>query len=308
MDAARREKKEHGTLAFPFQIYPALDGSEADDSDFIPYHWHPELEIITVDAGHVSLTIADHTPIRARAAMCTPPPVRNCTKFVPPDGRISSARSCLLRLLSWQFSRADQSEFALLSPLAEGRLRFATCIRAGEPGQSEIRALLAQIVRAWQVQAPGCQLAVKAALLGIVAVCAQYGRLIGHRNQMRPGADYKAQQLKEIVGYLGEHFTEPLSLPAVAAEFGLSPQYFSTFFRDNFGKEPSPSISIPCGSSRRRVCSRETDLPVMEVGFRVDLINRQLLYQAVSACVWRFAVALSEKQFNLNTRLVFCTG
>ena len=61
VDAARREKKEHGTLAFPFQIYPALDGSEADDSDFIPYHWHPELEIITVDAGHVSLTIADHT-------------------------------------------------------------------------------------------------------------------------------------------------------------------------------------------------------------------------------------------------------
>ena len=51
MDAARREKKEHGTLAFPFQIYPALDGSEADDSDFIPYHWHPELEIITVDAA-----------------------------------------------------------------------------------------------------------------------------------------------------------------------------------------------------------------------------------------------------------------
>ena len=45
MDAARREKKEHGTLAFPFQIYPALDGSEADDSDFIPYHWHPEFEI-----------------------------------------------------------------------------------------------------------------------------------------------------------------------------------------------------------------------------------------------------------------------
>ena len=53
---------------------------------------------------------------------------------------------------------------------------------------------------------------------------------------MRPGADYKAQQLKEIVGYLGEHFTEPLSLSAVAAEFGLSPQYFSTFFRDNFGR------------------------------------------------------------------------
>ena len=60
MDAARREKKEHGTLSFPFQIYPALDGSEADDSDFIPYHWHPELEIITVDCGITALDEADY--------------------------------------------------------------------------------------------------------------------------------------------------------------------------------------------------------------------------------------------------------
>ncbi|WP_417187592.1 AraC family ligand binding domain-containing protein, partial [Agathobaculum sp.] len=224
MDAARREKKEHGTLAFPFQIYPALDGSEADDSDFIPYHWHPELEIITVDAGHVSLTIADHTYEGTHGDVFFA--AGEELHEIRAAGRENQFRSFVFAADFLQFSRADQSEFALLSPLAEGRLRFGTCIRAGEPGQNEIRTLLAQIVRAWQVQAPGCQLAVKAALLGIVAVCAQYGRLVGH--QMRPGADYKAQQLKEIVGYLGEHFTEPLSLSAVAAEFGLSPQYFST--------------------------------------------------------------------------------
>ena len=74
---------------------------------------------------------------------------------------------------------------------------------------------------------PAVTLAVKAALLGIVAVCAV--RAAG-RPPRCAGADYKAQQLKEIVGYLGEHFTEPLSpMSAVAAEFGLSPQYFSTF-------------------------------------------------------------------------------
>ncbi len=157
-----------------------------------------------------------------------------------------------------QFSRADQSEFALLSPLAEGRLRFGTCIRAGEPGQSEIRALLAQIVRAWQVQAPGCQLAVKAALLGIVAVCAQYGRLVGH--QMRPGADYKAQQLKEIVGYLGEHFTEPLSLSAVAAEFWSCRRAISSapLFRDNSwdGEHSHQHINSPAESEAVRRAGR----------------------------------------------------
>lgn len=77
---------------------------------------------------------------------------------------------------------------------------------------------------------------------------------------MRPGADYKAQQLKEIVGYLGEHFTEPLSLSAVAAEFGLSPQYFSTFFRDNFGRTFTQHINSLRIEQAARLL-RETDLP-----------------------------------------------
>lgn len=221
-----------------------------------------------MDAGHVSLTIADHTYEGTHGDVFFA--AGEELHEIRAAGRENQFRSFVFAADFLQFSRADQSEFALLAPLAEGRLRFDTCIRAGEPGQNEIRALLAQIVRAWQVQAPGCQLAVKAALLGIVAVCAQYGRLVGH--QMRPGADYKAQQLKEIVGYLGEHFTEPLSLSAVAAEFGLSPQYFSTFFRDNFGRTFTQHINSLRIEQAARLL-RETDLPVMEVGFRVGFDN-----------------------------------
>ena len=56
MDACRREKKEHGTREFPFQIYSAPD---AKDSDLVPYHWHPEVEIIAVLQGQVDVTIRD---------------------------------------------------------------------------------------------------------------------------------------------------------------------------------------------------------------------------------------------------------
>ena len=114
------------------------------------------------------------------------------------------------------------------------------------------------------------QLAVKAALLGIVAVCAQYGRLEGR--PVRPGADYRARQLREIVGYLGEHFTEPLSLTEVASHFGLSPQYFSTFFRENFGRTFTQHINSLRIEQAARLL-RETDLPVMEVGFSVGFDN-----------------------------------
>ncbi len=268
MDAARREKKEHGTLSFPFQIYPALDGSEADDSDFIPYHWHPELEIITVDCGRVSLTIADRMYEGARGDVFFA--ASEELHEIRAAGRENQFRSFVFAADFLQFARADETEFALLEPLVEGRLRFATCLRSGEPGQSEVRTLLAQIVRTWQQQAPGCQLAVKAALLGIVAVCAQYGRLEGR--PVRPGADYRARQLREIVGYLGEHFTEPLSLPEVASHFGLSPQYFSTFFRENFGRTFTQHINSLRIEQAARLL-RETDLPVMEVGFSVGFDN-----------------------------------
>lgn len=204
MDAARREKKEHGTLAFPFQIYPALDGSEADDSDFIPYHWHPELEIITVDAGHVSLTIADHTYEGTHGDVFFA--AGEELHEIRAAGRENQFRSFVFAADFLQFSRADQSEFALLSPLAEDGCDSAPAFAPGEPARTKsVRCSHRSCARGRCRRRR--QLAVKAALLGIVAVCAQYGRLVGH--QMRPGADYKAQQLKEIVGYLGEHFTEP---------------------------------------------------------------------------------------------------
>ena len=268
MDAARREKKEHGTLSFPFQIYPALDGSEADDSDFIPYHWHPELEIITVDAGRVSLTIADHIYEGTRGDVF----------FVAGEelheiraaGRENQFRSFVFAADFLQFARTDQTETELLAPLAEGRLRFATCLRAGAPGQREVRTLLAQIVQACQTPRLGSQLAVKAALLGIVAVCARSGLIEGR--QMRPNADYKARQLKGIVGYLGEHFAEPLTLSAVAAQFGLSPQYFSTFFRENFGRTFTQHVNSLRIEQAARLL-RETDLPVMEIAFNVGFDN-----------------------------------
>ena len=268
MDAARRERKEHGTLSFPFQVYPALDGSEAGDSDFIPYHWHPELEVIEVDSGRVSLTISDHVYEGTRGDIFFA--ASEELHEIRAAGRENQFRSFVFAADFLQFARADETEFALLEPLAQGKLRFSTCIRAGEPGQAEVRTLLAQIVRAWQQQAPGCQLAVKAALLGIVAVCAQYGRLEGR--SMRPGADYKARQLRDIVGYLGEHFTARLSLTEVAAHFGLSPQYFSTFFKENFGRTFTQHVNSLRIEQAARLL-RETDLPVMDVGFTVGFDN-----------------------------------
>ena len=249
MDAARREKKEHGTLSFPFQIYPALDGSEADDSDFIPYHWHPELEIITVDCGRVSLTIADRMYEGARGDVFFA--ASEELHEIRAAGRENQFRSFVFAADFLQFARADETEFALLEPLAEGRLRFATCLRSGEPGQSEVRTLLAQIVRTWQQQAPGCQLAVKAALLGIVAVCAQYGRLEGR--PVRPGADYRRGSCARSSATSASTSPSRSRCPR-SRRISACRRSISARFSGKTSAAPLRSTSTLCASSRRRVC------------------------------------------------------
>lgn len=267
MDAARREKREHGTMAFPFQIYPALDGSEAQDSDFIPYHWHPELEIITVTAGHVSVTIAETAYEGERGDVFFV--AGEQLHEIRAAGRFNLFRSFVFGTDFLQFSREDTAQSELLAPLGEGRLRFDTCLRRGAPGQRAVRALFAQMMRASISRAPGYQLAVKAALLGVVAACAENGLV---RQQARPASEYKAGQLKEIVAYLGAHFAEPLALRDVAAHFGLSPQYFCTFFKENFGRTLTQHVNSLRIEQAARLL-RETDLPVMEVGFNVGFEN-----------------------------------
>ena len=128
---------------------------KADDSDFIPYHWHPELEIITVDAGHVSLTIADHVYEGEHDVFSLRE--KNCTKSARRDGKISFDLLCLQRIL--QFARADQS--GIRAACTACRRSSAVCKPAcvqGRDGQREVRALLAQIVRACLARAPGASL------------------------------------------------------------------------------------------------------------------------------------------------------
>ena len=91
------------------------------------------------------------------------------------------------------------------------------------------------------------------------------------------GVDVTGVNLRRYLGpplrkSFGEHFTEPLSLPEVASHFGLSPQYFSTFFRENFGRTFTQHINSLRIEQAARLL-RETDLPVMEVGFSVGFDN-----------------------------------
>lgn len=265
---AQSERQKEAAVGVPLRIYPALDGSEADVVDRVPFHWHTESEIVIVDAGTVSLVIADRAYLGTRGDIF----------FIGSEelheiraaGQGNQFHSFLFSLELLEFAHVDDAETSLLEPLAEGHLRFPRQVRKGEAGQEALHRLLARLVCTCLRQSLGWQLTAKAALLEIVAVCADYALI--EKVNMSCGADERLRQKKAIVAYLDEHFTEPVRLPDVAAAFGLSPQYFSTLFRESFGRTLMQHVNF-LRTERAARLLRTSGLPVMEIGLRVGYEN-----------------------------------
>lgn len=264
MDARHREKKEHGTWEFPFQIYSAPD---AKDSDLVPYHWHPELEIITVLRGEVAITIGDdrYTGLRGDVFMV------NSGELHEIRGGVGNLfRSFVFPADFLQFRREDVTQSEWLGPIEKHSLNFALMAAHGTTAGDEAFAELGRIIEAYERRPPGYQLLIKASLLRIVALFAGAGMIYSSRRDERP--DYQRQILRDIVEYLNEHCTEPLRLADVAGRFGLTPQYFCSFFKDHLGRTLIQHINLLRVERASRLL-RETDLPIMEVGFQVGFEN-----------------------------------
>ncbi|MGN0994303.1 MAG: helix-turn-helix domain-containing protein [Butyricicoccus sp.] len=264
MDARHREKKEHGTWEFPFQIYSAPD---AKDSDLVPYHWHPELEIITVLRGEVAITIGDGRYVGLRGDVF----MVNSGELHEIRGGVGNLfRSFVFPMDFLQFRREDVTQSEWLGPIEEHSLNFALMAAHGTTAGDEAFAELGRIIEAYERRPPGYQLLIKASLLRIVALFAGAGMIYSSRRDERP--DYQRQILRDIVEYLNEHCTEPLRLADVAGRFGLTPQYFCSFFKDHLGRTLIQHINLLRVERASRLL-RETDLPIMEVGFQVGFEN-----------------------------------
>ena len=264
MDASKREKRAHGTQGFPFQIYSA---PEAQDSDLVPYHWHPEVEIITVLRGTVRVTIAERQYEGREGDVF----FVNVGELHEIRGGVDNLfRAFVFPLDFLQFRRVDLAQSELLAPLEQGLLRLPAYVpRQTEVGQELFRGLK-KMIRICANQPFGYQLFVKSALLYLISQLAAAGLL--EQTPQQPREEYKVQLLRHMVEYLGEHCTERLRLSDVAARFGLSPQYFCSFFKENFGRTLIQHVNFLRIERASRLL-RETGLPILEISLSVGFDN-----------------------------------
>ncbi|MBD2105282.1 helix-turn-helix domain-containing protein [Leptolyngbya sp. FACHB-261] len=80
------------------------------------------------------------------------------------------------------------------------------------------------------------------------------------------------QQLKHAIEYISDNLSSQLSLNVLAAMLGMSPYYFERLFKQSVGHTPHQYI-LQCRIERAKQLLQTTQLPIMEIAFRVGCKN-----------------------------------
>ena len=267
MDDRLLEQTPRGTALYPVQLYTTANSC---GQIFVPYHWHREIELIFILQGELALTVDEE-------------------KFVGTAGDIfwiaqealhgMSAGDAPIRYYALvfpmeflSFELFDYAQSCYLNPLCRKEKRFPTQISRGGTHYGQAWRELLAIAALDGERAPGYQLAVKASLFKFISLLVQDGLLQAENETGKGPSDGRLEDLKAILTYIQQHYSENLSLSDISGVFHLSPKYFSRYFRKNLDRS---FVEYLNGFRMERAADflLNTDLPVGEIAMTVGFDN-----------------------------------
>ena len=127
---------------------------------------------------------------------------------------------------------ADVCSVRYLKPITQQTLILPAVIRPDHPAYRELRDIFSDMNTAYTRQLPGYELKLKALLLKVLSALIPFGR----ENASRPRIETDhIQKIRQILDYIGEHYSEDLSIARLAERCYFSEYYFMRFFKKYVG-------------------------------------------------------------------------
>ncbi|NLL79007.1 MAG: AraC family transcriptional regulator [Clostridiales bacterium] len=265
MKSKLRENLQRGTKLFPFQHYRCQD---SNGHIFIPYHWHPETEIIYCMTGCIQLLLdgVEYTLKPGDICFANSGQLHQITS----DTVGTIYYSYVFPLNSLDFLLSDDSQNLCLDPLKKNR-RFPEQLPKTCSCYRQIRAEILEIISINEKQFTGFQLQTKAALYKIISHLYRENLFLS-RNTKETPLSSKSEDIRSLLIYLQDHFSEKIYLEDAATLLHMSPKYFCTYFKSTFG---TGFIEYLNHLRIEHACLLLTtsDLSIMEIGFECGFEN-----------------------------------
>ncbi len=226
---APKEGIIHGNQKFPLECY-INEFSEVFPTHY-HQHWHDEVEIICVDRGPFSVTI------HSKQVVLDSP----CFYIVPSKvvhGLVQGAKSVQRYLVFnpsiLRFSLYDKVQGNILENLFDTNLNIVPVLSNDSDDYKEARNSFDYIYSNFRDKDDSVRLLIKAKLIVLITCLYRQGIF----NQVEISSSFekqRAQKLKDLIIWIQDHHSGPLSIEDAAAKMEFSQEYFCRFFKKATG-------------------------------------------------------------------------
>jgi len=223
------ETKRHGSPDFPIEIYRVKAG---DTQYVMEAHWHKEFEIIRILSGRFKLYLNGEELVLAEGDVvfvgC------GCLHRGVPDNCVYE---CIVfdaaMLKRQQNDAADRFISPVISSLAEISSHL---LQKDVEIKNTVSLLFEKMIKKDEYY----QLEVYGLLFLLFFMLYSFGYI---RTDMEISHGRQAKKVMEIINWLNENFTEPISLDKLSEQTGLSEKYICRIFKEYTSKTPMTYIN-----------------------------------------------------------------
>ena len=263
------ETKQHGTVLFPFNIYPCTIPL---DFPSVALHWQKSMEIIYVKKGHGQIqTGILTTEASAGDIFILPPGALHAVYGIP--GRSMEYENIIFGVDFLGSGAADICAQQYLVPLAAGRLALPSSLRPGQEEYAAVAACLSDVESLCGSKGNGYELGVKAALLRLLFL------LLRMQPEPIPADTPSTTRLKAVLQQVEQEYAQPLTIPQMAKSCGCTASHFMRWFKQMTGSSFTAYLNerrLAVAAEQLRQTSDTILFIAGEVGFEnLSNFNRQ---------------------------------
>lgn len=251
------EMHEPLTGSFPFVAQTA---SLPEDISSISIHWQDTMELLLIREGKglVSIDLENVHVKKGDICLILPGQLHSINADAHSNLKISMIQFPL-SLLSG--TTPDDDAFLFLKPLSEGIQTIPWLITPEYAGYDDIYQCFEEMFQLQTFYSAAYPLGIKSCLFRLFYLLFYNEPVI--KQKSRP--QKSVQKTKQIICYLTEHYSEPLSTEQLAKVCGFSESHFTKFFKSTIGITFTECVTSYRLSKASKFLISNSDEPIMDV-------------------------------------------
>ncbi len=266
------ENKQHGTYLLPYDIY----GTRIPEYYTIyPVHWHEEMEIVVAVRGR-SIYNVDFKEYEVKAGDILIIPPASLHSFEQKGDEAFAGFVILFNAAMINNNALDICSTKYIIPIFNNEMYLPVSIPSDNEHNQPIYKILKELLVSHFERPEGYELSIKISLMKLIHYFIEHHLYV--KGNQRISTDKSTLQMKKIINYIEEHYSEKITLETLSLYAGISEYHLAHTFKKCTGQSPIEYINhyrLSLAANRLIETDEQIIIIAIDTGFNnISYFNR----------------------------------